>query len=170
MYNDETPGGLRSTTKAHAKGVLGFTGLQGFWLIHSMPKFPVSPISGSYEGLASGQSVYGQSAMCISLSNVDAVGRLLLMSNPLIYASRTAGVEMESLPSLSRLLKGPVRTPAESSLAVPLLQQPYMIGFAKHRAAGMRGMGGNGQFAVPIFFGSNTSSPTAAGWPAIAVG
>merc|ERR1712048_813520 len=40
MYNDEHPNGKKSTSWAHSNGVIGFDGTSGFWLTHSMPKWP----------------------------------------------------------------------------------------------------------------------------------
>jgi deoxyribonuclease-2 len=40
LYNDDTPDEKKSASRAHAKGVL-LTGIeQGFWLSHSLPRFP----------------------------------------------------------------------------------------------------------------------------------
>jgi len=35
---------------AHAKGVIGYESNQGFWLVHSNPKFPDNPSKAAYSG------------------------------------------------------------------------------------------------------------------------
>ena len=65
MYNDETPSGKTSSSYGHTKGVIGATGNEGFWLIHSVPSFPPPPEQG-YSYPPNGR-VYGQSFLCLSL-------------------------------------------------------------------------------------------------------
>lgn len=85
MYNDEWPDGQTTSDYGHCKGfalslflhtvcestriiqylgVLTFDYVSGFWLIHSVPKFPTD-ISYSYP---SSGTKYGQSALCVTLS------------------------------------------------------------------------------------------------------
>jgi deoxyribonuclease-2 len=66
FYNDEHPSGNTSFTDGHTKGVVAFSakGL-GFWLVHSVPKYPPDPKT-SYGYPHTGQ-VYGQSFLCVSL-------------------------------------------------------------------------------------------------------
>lgn len=62
MWNDEFPGGEPPVWEgvAHAKGVLGMGRSAGFYLLHSVPKFPspasanssIAPGSGLYAGIA----------------------------------------------------------------------------------------------------------------------
>ena len=62
MWNDEFPGGSPSFWEggAHAKGVIGLGQASGFYLLHSVPKFPAAPClecpdgtrNGSYTGIA----------------------------------------------------------------------------------------------------------------------
>jgi deoxyribonuclease-2 len=75
MYNDEWPNGTSSETAAHAKGVVAFDNISGFWLSHSVPRFPPAPGS-SYSFPPTGIK-YGQTMLCVSLpfSQADLVGR-----------------------------------------------------------------------------------------------
>lgn len=68
LYNDETPGGEVSSYRAHAKGVVVFGRSLGFWLVHSVPKFPPDPASQPY-GYPDPEAEYGQSAACVSLES-----------------------------------------------------------------------------------------------------
>ena len=64
MYNDEDPSGKEPPSKAHSKGVLGLDTMSGFWLIHSVPKFPPFAKDGySYPETA---QRYGQSFLCVT--------------------------------------------------------------------------------------------------------
>lgn len=83
MYNDEFPNGTSSETAAHAKGVVAFDATSGFWLVHSVPRFPPAP--GPPSASATNYSFpvtglrYGQTMLCISLSfsQADLVGECL---------------------------------------------------------------------------------------------
>ena len=81
MYNDEFPNGTSSATAAHAKGVVAFDGQSGFWLVHSVPRFPPAPdggppgTKGNYSYPTTGLR-YGQTMLCVSLPlhQADLIG------------------------------------------------------------------------------------------------
>ena len=81
IYNDEFPNGTVSITSAHAKGVLAADELQGFWLVHSAPKFPTAPSSTAYQGLPLPEHKYGQSFLCVSFARqqLELVAALLAL-------------------------------------------------------------------------------------------
>ena len=56
MWNDEFPGGIQPAweTAAHAKGVLGFDAISGYYLMHSVPKFPAAPCLDCLDGIGNG--------------------------------------------------------------------------------------------------------------------
>ncbi|KAK9835517.1 hypothetical protein WJX74_002125 [Apatococcus lobatus] len=92
MYNDEIPtssGGSTSSTKAHAKGVIGFGPDGGFWLVHSVPKFPDRPSVSDYTGIASGQQINAQSFLCLSMtpSTLEKVAQLVGIEDLNIYST-----------------------------------------------------------------------------------
>ena len=72
-YNDEQPFGDSSRKYGHTKGFVLSDGTLGFWLVHSVPKFPSCPEK--YQFPKSGWK-YGQIFMCVSIkdSNLDEVG------------------------------------------------------------------------------------------------
>jgi len=62
FYNDQPPTGKDFTTRAHAKGLMNFNDKQGFWLIHSAPRFN-DPTSGTYSYPGTAMK-FGQSFLC----------------------------------------------------------------------------------------------------------
>jgi len=85
MYNDEMPSGKTSSTKGHAKGVAMFDQSSGFWLLHSVPKFPPAK---SYSFPTGGQK-FGQMLLCVSFpyESLKDIGDQLNLYEPNIYAS-----------------------------------------------------------------------------------
>ncbi|KAK0081741.1 hypothetical protein PV326_007514 [Microctonus aethiopoides] len=47
MYNDQAPKKYANSRFGHAKGIVMTDDNRGFWLVHSVPKYPPSPISGT---------------------------------------------------------------------------------------------------------------------------
>lgn len=88
MYSDQPPNTTWSTsTDGHSKGVLarGGTGGGGFFLQHSIPRFPSYPESGYVYG--EGQLIYGQHALCVTLdaSALESVAFALTYARPHVY-------------------------------------------------------------------------------------
>ncbi|EJW81143.1 deoxyribonuclease II family protein [Wuchereria bancrofti] len=65
FYNDQAPVNEKKShgNRAHAKGVAIFGNTSGFWLVHSVPKFPSLK---RYSYTENGQT-YGQSFLCVTL-------------------------------------------------------------------------------------------------------
>jgi len=105
MYNDEIPGGSTSSTRAHSKGVILFNGDQGFWLVHSFPKWP-SAVEDGYKGLPS--ETYGQSFFCVSfrLSQLEKIATVHLLQWPQVYSSGISDDLKDSLPNFVSWIGG----------------------------------------------------------------
>lgn len=94
MYNDADPSeNTTSSHYAHAKGVLGFDKSGAFWLVHSMPGFPLPPSKSTKLEIDEEQQVYGQSMLCVSLTvdQANQIGRNLRIYNPQVYDSSFPG-------------------------------------------------------------------------------
>eukprot|EP01125_Pyxidicula_operculata_P001528 TRINITY_DN11390_c0_g1_i1.p1 TRINITY_DN11390_c0_g1~~TRINITY_DN11390_c0_g1_i1.p1 ORF type:complete len:342 (+),score=70.99 TRINITY_DN11390_c0_g1_i1:62-1087(+) len=85
MYNDQTPDGKALASRGHTKGVFGFSSTGGFWLVHSVPKFP-DFVSNGYS-YPDPQAIYAQSFICVSFTSsmYGAVMNSLNYNQPQVY-------------------------------------------------------------------------------------
>ena len=113
-WNDELPASLlrqalnaSSATSGHTKGVMGADADGGFWLTHSLPKFPdLSAPTFSWGGAS---KVYGQSFLCVSLdaAGLDEAAKGVQFVDPHVYDSAVPSGPLASLyPSVAALLAG----------------------------------------------------------------
>jgi deoxyribonuclease II len=88
MYNDEPTNGNTDGSRGHTKGVVVANDISGFWLVHSVPKFPPE-IGGNYDYPHSGLT-YGQSFLCMSFTGdqMDEVGKQLQYNEPHFYSTQ----------------------------------------------------------------------------------
>jgi deoxyribonuclease II len=88
MYNDEPPNGATDGSRGHTKGVVVANDISGFWLIHSVPKYPPALEEGRYDYPHTG-TIYGQSFLCISFTGdqMGTVGKQLAFNEPHFYSS-----------------------------------------------------------------------------------
>ncbi|KPM03727.1 deoxyribonuclease-2-like protein [Sarcoptes scabiei] len=87
FYNDQPPSRRVGSNYAHAKGLMIADAEQGFWLIHSIPRF-ISTTEKGYSYKTNGRR-YGQVAMCLSLSVAElakVVAKNLLVARPYVYS------------------------------------------------------------------------------------
>jgi deoxyribonuclease II len=72
----------------HTKGVVVFDKADGFWLVHSVPKFPPHPATDPFGYPSTGEK-FGQSFLCISVSTpqtADLIGLQFLYNHPFVYS------------------------------------------------------------------------------------
>ena len=102
FYNDENPNGTTTSGGAHAKGVIATDGESGFWLVHSVPKYP-DLSADSFTWTAS--KIYGQSFLCISLShkNLDLLAKQILLMQPAVFAESMPAALAAEAPYLTKL-------------------------------------------------------------------
>ena len=106
LYNDEHPDGNTSFTLGHTKGVLVLNEKYGFWLIHSVPKYP--PKDNSYDYPHTGQ-MYGQSFLCISLltsTSAEQIGQQMKYNSPYLYSVNVPKWVLKNYPTLTSAANG----------------------------------------------------------------
>lgn len=106
VYNDDDDEGKTSTTRAHAKGVVMFDASSGFWLIHSLPRYPSRRDVGP-EDLPS--ETYAQSFICLTLDTkvgLEAIGKQLQLMWPNIYDGEMSASLAELYPAFDMALNG----------------------------------------------------------------
>ncbi|KAL2726798.1 plancitoxin-1 [Vespula squamosa] len=110
LYNDDPPNNTVVGKYGHAKGIVAADHNQGFWMIHSVPKFPPIPNKGinplscnsKYSYPTSGR-VRGQSFLCISFeaNQLDIVGRQLIYSQIIVYRKNLPKELSKQYPNLT---------------------------------------------------------------------
>ena len=85
MYNDETPTHT-SSTGAHAKGIVAWNRTTVTWLIHSVPRFP---ITFQHKTIASSELEYGQSFLFVKMpiSHLENILTQVFVMHPTVYNS-----------------------------------------------------------------------------------
>lgn len=103
-YNDQDDHGkAASSSRAHAKGVIVFDKSQGFWLVHSLPKYPARASEG-YNGLS--DTRYGQSWICMTLaaSQFETVGKQIATNWVGDYDSNAPAFTARVAPSFKKFV------------------------------------------------------------------
>jgi len=104
-YNDEFPSGTQSSSGGHAKGVIASDGETGYWLIHSVPKYPDLTQS-DFTWTAS--TIYGQTFLCVSLPHktLDTLAGQIIEMHPHVYSSNMPSSLESSSPNMASLSDG----------------------------------------------------------------
>ncbi|KAG7166253.1 deoxyribonuclease-2-alpha-like [Homarus americanus] len=135
MYNDEFPNGTKSFTKGHTKGVVVMTVKGGFWLVHSVPKYPPPPENGYSYPISA--SRYGQTMLCISLppDQSQNLGLQLLQNNPYVYASNMPDSLTSQFSMLLKVMQGerPLSAPWYSITTLNSIGGKSFTSFAKYK-------------------------------------
>ncbi|KAM4856736.1 deoxyribonuclease-2-alpha [Urocitellus parryii] len=127
LYNDQPPDSSMvqdSSSRGHTKGVLLLDQEGGFWLVHSVPRFPPPASSGAYSWPHNAQT-YGQTLLCVSfpLSQFSEIGGQLTYTYPLVYDFKLDGVIAQKLPILEKVVSGSHVTQEPWNSSVTLMSQ-----------------------------------------------
>ncbi|XP_063702793.1 plancitoxin-1-like [Culicoides brevitarsis] len=107
LYNDQSPSENDDSSKGHSKGVIVSDGTQGFWIVHSIPRFPPELEVGAY-GYPSTGAKYGQNYLCVTMkaAEIDKAISQLEMNQVQIYSSQLPASLKKKFPNAVRLLEG----------------------------------------------------------------
>ncbi|XP_070562306.1 deoxyribonuclease-2-alpha-like [Ptychodera flava] len=124
LYSDQEPDGGSSHT-AHAKGALLFDSSEGFWMVHSLPRFPADP-SMKYIWPENGY-INGQVFLCVTYprQELDTIKNQILFYKPNIY-SRHPQPSGLSLPSAAQSADG-----STSPISLVTLKDRQFLSIAK---------------------------------------
>ncbi|CAG9536151.1 unnamed protein product [Cercopithifilaria johnstoni] len=105
MYNDEFPypnNDTVSKSSGHTKGVVVFGKSNGFWLVHSVPKFPRND---TYEYPVTGRH-YGQMGLCVSMSysQLHKIAIQLYYNHLFIYSQKLPAQTAADIPILVKVV------------------------------------------------------------------
>lgn len=133
MYNDESPQSMLNRGGGHTKGVVAFDKTSGFWLVHSVPKFPPKKSDG-YSWPISAED-YGQTFICVSLpfKELGTVATQLQFNQPDIYDYHVSEDFLKIFPVLSEVIaeKPPSGPPWSSIQKLTTISNQVFLSFAK---------------------------------------
>jgi deoxyribonuclease-2 len=133
LYNDETPSGKQSTNHGHTKGDICFDRLSGFWLVHSVPKFPPSA-SDKYNYPPSAM-IFGQTFLCVTYpyKTFNTIGKQLLYNYPQFYSHSLSDKFITENNNIYNAINGTHVSASPWNNSVPLLStgNQQFISFAK---------------------------------------
>jgi deoxyribonuclease-2 len=97
--------GLSTSTSGHTKGVLAADKNGGFWMVHSVPKYPDLTLD-RYDWTAS--TTYGQSFLCMSFdpSTVEDAATQVSYNDPDIYHSNMPSSLAAQYSTMEDVIKG----------------------------------------------------------------
>lgn len=131
LYNDDPDEDHSSF--GHLKGDVCYNNEQGFWLVHSVPKFPPRTEEGYF--YPAPQAIYGQSFFCLtlSISTINDVAGQLLMDKPYVYDSHLSGEVEEAAPTMTQVInKEWIKTAANETIVIETLGGQELFVFAKN--------------------------------------
>ncbi|XP_030288379.1 deoxyribonuclease-2-beta-like [Sparus aurata] len=133
LYNDGPPILDYMQGYGHTKGVLLFDRSQGFWLSHSIPRFPSFPERG-YLYPSSGK-VNGQTALCVTYhyDQFLSIAKQLEYLYPRFYNCSVPAAFSADLPQLVQLCEGtkPTLTSDKSAQQLFTIQGDKFVSFVK---------------------------------------
>jgi len=105
MYNDQPRNGSASEVYGHSKGDVCFDGTSGFWLVHSVPRFPVAAGTTPYT-YPEDETDNGQSFLCITLDTpvFETVAYAFLLNRPFVYDSTLPQSLMYDVPPMQQVI------------------------------------------------------------------
>jgi len=106
FFDDQSPDNVEHWDNAHMKGDLGFDSNGGFWLVHSVPRFPnYTQFDYFYP---EEETKFGQSYMCLNLdlTTINTVASFMMIDWPFVYDSNFPSALSNQLPNVQQLING----------------------------------------------------------------
>ncbi|XP_076006659.1 deoxyribonuclease-2-alpha [Genypterus blacodes] len=120
LYNDQKPTedfgdgwwGDTGSSGGHTKGVVLLGKTQGFWLVHSTPRFPPVRQAGRYSYPSSGLN-NGQNFLCVTypVERFQSIGEQLQINQPKVYDCDVPASLASVAPALAAVCKTKHLTP-----------------------------------------------------------
>jgi len=120
MYNDELPSGTHETY-AHSKGLVGFDTEEGFWLVHSVPRFPLTLSSTPTYYYPDDETKNGQSFLCVNydIAVFEVIAKLFLINKPYVFEQNFPEKFGTILPTMKSVVdKKWITVPTASTLNI----------------------------------------------------
>jgi len=139
LYNDENPYTNKTDSyRAHMKGVLAFDSNNGFWMIHSVPKF-LNLKSDKYSYPETGTK-NGQSFLCVTfpIASLKTIGIQLQIAQPSVYDYHLPTTVATMFPEISKVvgMKKYTGKTTSSVKTIPSLGGTGFTSFSKNRKFG----------------------------------
>ncbi|RWS02657.1 Deoxyribonuclease-2-like protein, partial [Dinothrombium tinctorium] len=137
LYSDQPPTEKSSMIYGHSKGVLAVDKNTGFWLIHSVPKFPPLIQSRKYDYPLSGRE-NGQTALCISFNTsteTEKIVNQLLYIRPKIYDFNLSDDIKYLVPNFNDLINGKWSKKLTNTQSIYTIDFNEFISFSKSKLA-----------------------------------
>jgi len=138
FYNDANPEGKEFFDYGHSKGALAFTTDGGFWMIHTIPKYP-NRVQDGY-GYPHSGTYYGQMFFCVNFnsSSFDIIGKQLRFNGPHIHDSQLPDSMADKFPNMKSLVNGDFILEAPYNMSAKLVSSAGkdLIHFAKNKNFG----------------------------------
>ncbi|KRZ77919.1 Deoxyribonuclease-2-alpha [Trichinella papuae] len=107
-YNNAAPGVVGVKTKSNSKGVLilDVTGTDSAaWIVHTVPGYPKPKVAYTFPA---SEYANGHLLICLTIaeSQIEPIAAALLLASPFIYYNDVPDAEVNTRPSLKKVLSG----------------------------------------------------------------
>jgi len=132
LYNDETPDNVEHPNWGHTKGGIAFDSSSGFWLVHSVPRFPDTSIDYIYP---KEETEFGQSFLCMTYPKnaFNQITGQFLITKPWVYESNGPSSIISSIPNFQAVISQAwITAAANQSVSLTTSGGSNFISFAKN--------------------------------------
>ncbi|XP_003372961.1 deoxyribonuclease II superfamily [Trichinella spiralis] len=108
-YNNAAPGVVGVKTKSNSKGVVILDTTapldEAAWIVHTVPGYPIPKVAYTFPA---SEYANGHLLICLTIaeSQIEPIAAALLMTSPFIYYNDVPDAEVNTRPSLKKVLSG----------------------------------------------------------------